>query len=214
MARVSNTLIGKSYGKVGNAVFSVWKGINVLKEKGIPTNPQTDAQMAQRAIFAIFVALYRNAAAVFKLGFVEKAIKMSEFNAFIRRQFENGAYTGTFPSFVPYYPNVQAAEGSLWPTPMTAQVADISEGNIAVTYSTGIVDNQASVDAFCAVAYNEDRDSWAGTIGDSNRAVGAGACTLPAGSQAGDTIHFWTFFYQPSSQIASDSTYTALTAQA
>jgi len=57
MAIVSNTLIGKSRGSVGNATFTVWKGRNVLKEKSTnPANPRTPAQLLQRAKFSRMVA--------------------------------------------------------------------------------------------------------------------------------------------------------------
>lgn len=52
MAKVSNTLIGKTRGSVGNVTFTVWKGRNVIKEKSnAPANPNTPLQQAQRARF-------------------------------------------------------------------------------------------------------------------------------------------------------------------
>ena len=52
MAKVSNTLIGKTRGSVGNVTFTVWKGRNVIKEKSnAPANPNTLLQQAQRAKF-------------------------------------------------------------------------------------------------------------------------------------------------------------------
>lgn len=51
MAIVSNTLIGKTRGSVGNVTFTTWKGRNVIKEKSKPANPNSEKQAKQRLKF-------------------------------------------------------------------------------------------------------------------------------------------------------------------
>lgn len=85
MARVSNPLIGKSRNKIGGVVFSSWKGINTLREKpATVANPKTPAQRAQRSAFAQMVAMGRAILGAIQISFRQRAVQMSEFNAFMR----------------------------------------------------------------------------------------------------------------------------------
>ena len=70
MARVQNTLIGKSSGSVGGATFSTWKGINVLKSKAITVaNPKTVGQLTQRNRMTLMVSIFRLIASTNKRRF-------------------------------------------------------------------------------------------------------------------------------------------------
>lgn len=85
MARVSNPLIGASRNKIGNVVFSNWKGIRVLREKpATVANPQTDAQVRQREAMAKLVVVGRLLLGALQVSFREMAVQMSQFNAFIK----------------------------------------------------------------------------------------------------------------------------------
>lgn len=85
MARVSNPLIGKSRNKIGGVVFSTWKGINTLREKpATVANPRTPAQQAQRSAFTQMVAMGRAILGAIQIAFRQRAVQMSEFNAFMR----------------------------------------------------------------------------------------------------------------------------------
>ena len=44
-------VLGTTRGKVGNVVFSTWKGINTVRAKVDPANPQTQAQQENRTDF-------------------------------------------------------------------------------------------------------------------------------------------------------------------
>lgn len=55
--KASAGLIGKIRGKVGNVIFSVWKGEQVIKEMFVPANPKTEKQNEVR--FSIFSQVVR-----------------------------------------------------------------------------------------------------------------------------------------------------------
>lgn len=85
MAVVSNNLIGAARNKIGNVVFSTWKGLFVLKNKPASVaNPRTDAQVAQRSIITQLVALFRLIPSAVNAGFRQMAVGMSAYNAFVK----------------------------------------------------------------------------------------------------------------------------------
>lgn len=61
MAKVPTGILGHFSGKVGNVVGASWKGIRYIREYVIPANPDTDAQKAERALFADLVHLAKAA---------------------------------------------------------------------------------------------------------------------------------------------------------
>ena len=99
MAIVQNTLIGRSSGRVGNAVFSQWKGRNVLKQKPeIVTNPRTALQQQQRSKFVTLMALGKSLRTALQLGFKEYANQMSWLNRFMSTNNGSGVL-----NFIPDY---------------------------------------------------------------------------------------------------------------
>lgn len=83
MAKPSNTLIGKTRGSVGNATFSTWRGVQVLKEKAVVVaNPQTPAQMAQRYKFRNANTFYSAARGIVEAFFTRAAVKQIPSNVF------------------------------------------------------------------------------------------------------------------------------------
>jgi len=56
--------LDKVSGKIAGTVFASNKGGNYVRSKGIPTNPQTSAQQAQRAIFGALAQSWRALGAV------------------------------------------------------------------------------------------------------------------------------------------------------
>lgn len=113
MARTSNPLIGHSRNKIGGVVFSSWKGINTLRESPASVaNPQTDGQVSQRSAMRQIVALARIVLFALETSFRERAVQMSQFNAFVKANLPH-AFTksGAAATFVPA--NLIAAQGTL-----------------------------------------------------------------------------------------------------
>lgn len=74
MARVTySPLVSDVRGKAGDAVFASWKGRGYVRQRVIPSNPQTAAQTAVRDAMAEVVALWQ------------------QFNASIQEGYGNGA---------------------------------------------------------------------------------------------------------------------------
>lgn len=58
MAKITGALTGWK-GKVGNIVFQMWKGVQVVKTRVIPENPQSPGQITNRTLWQQFVAMFR-----------------------------------------------------------------------------------------------------------------------------------------------------------
>jgi len=92
MARITGPLLSLSAsGKIADVlVASTWKGIPVMRQYVKPSNPQTEAQVAQRDAMTACVAAWRNiyTATAMRTGWNRLALlladTMSGFNAFVR----------------------------------------------------------------------------------------------------------------------------------
>jgi hypothetical protein len=216
MARVSNTLIGPSSGSVGNATFSTWKGINVLKEKPISVaNPQTDNQVMRRSALAQVVSFFRQAPSAIRAGFKKLAIQMSEFNAFA-----SDALTDAFDYSVPPTATLVPADllvskGTISTTAITTAVADVSDGDITVTFPTTTPEpGMSASDQAIIVAMNTTTGDITGSATSDLRSSGTASIPLPAGWVAGNNYVVWLAFYNPLSQESSDSVNTTGAVQA
>lgn len=80
-----NPLTGRSRGKLANAVFSTWKGLNVVRSKPLEVhNPNTPLQLNARDAFRHMVTVGRALLPLLKVSYKEEANGMSEFNAFMK----------------------------------------------------------------------------------------------------------------------------------
>jgi hypothetical protein len=61
MAKTPAGVLGPFSGKVGNVVGASWKGIKYIRQYVVPANPDTDAQKAERGLFADLVHLAKAA---------------------------------------------------------------------------------------------------------------------------------------------------------
>ena len=84
MAIIQNPLIGRSKGKMGNAIFTKMYEKNVLRSKPIEVhNPRTAKQMKQRGLFKATTSLASQLLCVIRDGYSEVK-NMSGYNAFTK----------------------------------------------------------------------------------------------------------------------------------
>ena len=57
MAKISAGILSKTVGKVAGVVCSTWRGVNYIREKVTPANPNTEAQQTVRTMFSKVVAI-------------------------------------------------------------------------------------------------------------------------------------------------------------
>lgn len=153
MARPQNVLIGKTRGSVGDATFTVVRGVNVLKAKAqnAYSNP-TPTQVGNNSKFGVMVAFYRMIAALVLAGFKAGAVNgRSEYNAFMAENKYSEVVTGTSPNFVVDPELVLISKGPEFQTPLinaTKEAGTSSEIEIAWTPDASI-DQDSPVYAAC-----------------------------------------------------------------
>lgn len=208
MARVQNTLIGKSSGSVGGATFSTWKGINVLKSKAIVVkNPQTQLQQNQRNRMTLLVAMFRGVAAVLNIGFSKMATGMSAYNAFVRANLLETNFTGSAPTMALIYANLLTGKGTMGETPILAVTGTNASANVPITWDGTLEPTGYSVgDIAVAAVYNETQDVW-GYADTALRPTGTTTVIMPAQVQTADVLHAYLFFRNPVTGEVSDSDY-------
>ena len=209
MAIVQNPIIGRSKGSFGNAVFSKWKGKNTLRSKALEVaNPQTDLQMKQRAKFAILVALYRQFAGIFKAGFRELAVGMSEFNAFQSANLKNSFLSWSGSSWVPNFGALVVAKGSLDVTDFVSVVGSHGNSTINIVFPSTVTGNQSNGDDIRVLVVKDNSDEIA--VVNTSRSAGSVAVGLPTAAANGDTYHCYIFAISPDGRKVSDSQYHLL----
>lgn len=210
---VQNTLIGRSKQSIGNATFTTWKGKNVLKSKPITVeNPRTDGQVTQRLRMKGIVGLYRQISAAIQLGFKERAIGKSEYNAFVSANIID-ATTVTLPNTVDIvWANVKASLGTIFQTEMTSVTGDGATDLIQLTFpTTAGFPGQSLTDKITVVAFNEDTAKFVVKTELALRTASP-VSVSGLGMTAGDTIHVYTFFTNADGSKSSDSTYDSIVA--
>lgn len=204
MAIVQNPIIGRSKGSFGNAVFSKWKGKNTLRSKALEVaNPQTDLQMKQRAKFAILVALYRQMAAILKIGFREMAVGMSEFNAFQSTNLKNDFLGWSGSAWVADHDKLVVSKGSLDATSIAVPTVTNASATVTVTFDSTPAGNQSAADTIYCIVMQENGDLY--TVLSGARSTGTLTGSLPDKPNTGDLFYFYLFGVSPDGRKVSDN---------
>jgi len=113
MAKYNSGYLGPFGGKLGTAIGTTWKGINVLRARGrrrhTPPSPKQQIQMAK---FSLVGKLIRSMAALFKVTFKDYAVGITEQNYAFHYMWNN-VLTGTYPNLGFDYPRAIVAQGSI-----------------------------------------------------------------------------------------------------
>ena len=185
MAKVTMPLMSiDASGTVGKAaVFSKWKGRNVVRRHAIPMNPKSSAQVGVRANFAGVNALWKkmtdsNKALWKVLGDSRQHTALNAFMSVAQRNL--GALMG-----IQQLPTLSGAVAPVTPTLLACSVAGT---RLTVKWT-----DDASADAYSAYLY---RGAVIGFIPSPGNLV----CVVPTGVQAfTDSPGPGTFYYKISS---------------
>lgn len=205
-----NPLIGRARKSAGSNTFTTWKGLNVVKTKPLQVaNPDTDGQQMNRNAMRYAVEIFRFIAAAVNYGFIELAIHMSAYNAFISYMRRNSFDYSTPPDATIVYADIEVARGSIYPTLMNTVVIDNSALELQVTFSNTVdAPGQSLSDRLYAVIFNETAKSWETIVNPAAlRSTGSYNWALNESYAVGDNCHVYTFFSKADGRKASDSRY-------
>lgn len=112
MARFLKGITGAYSGKIGNVVGSNWRNVNYIRSLPKKSNKAaTEAQLVQRAKFALAIAFISPIKDVINLGYSDKLQRnVSGFNVAVRAIL-NAGIDGVYPELLISYPNVQISKG-------------------------------------------------------------------------------------------------------
>jgi len=199
--------LGGFSGKVGTAVGSTWKNLNVLrsrppsKRRGQPT----DLQLERQARFTLITSFLQPLNDLLNLTYNKSAAaKMSGFNKAFSVNSE--AITGVFPAFAVDYPKVLLSKGSL-PNATAPTAASAVAGKLAFTWidNSGISNALISDLAFVA-AYNEELKHWIFVQKAATR--NAGTYTLDVTPFSGKPVQTYIGFMSADRKKVASSWYT------
>lgn len=137
MAKPQNVLIGKTSGSVGDATFTSWLGINVLKSKAVNnyTNPTTE-QLQNNSKFGVMQAFAKMIATFIVAGFKAMKVGRTEYNAFQKANPYSVVVDGTAPNFFVDANLIKISQGPELPYGLVAAEKSSSGANtIEVTWS-------------------------------------------------------------------------------
>lgn len=211
MAVTQNPHIGRSKNAFATAVFTTWKGRNVMKGKPISVhNPDTPAQKKQRSAFGATVQLWTRELSGHKRGFNSYASRMTEVNAFVQNNINSSVSATPTGDIVTDFNKLVLSQGPL------AQAVDLdatlTAGVITINFDdnpANYLPNQSSSDQL-SVAVIVQESTGAFTVSNfidaAEREDGAyvvpGTFLTPVGGNVYVVAYFWSNVHR----IASDST--------
>ena len=207
---LANGLLGKITQKVGGAVFFNWKSINAVRSYAKPANPQSPAQVIQRARMARCVLIGRQLLGVILQPFWDPFYNdKSGYNAWVSENIMKLAAT----TYNLQVTNVMS-KGSLLGVDTLAYPYDTSDGSGTIGWddntngTTGL-----ATDIFCYVISSLSGEIYDVAVTSATRADGAFAPTMPSGLTASNIIVFGFFKRGTGSEVlVSDSSAVIATA--
>ena len=210
MAVTQNPHIGRSKNAFATAVFTTWKGRNVMKGKPISVhNPDTPAQKKQRSAFGATVQLWTRELSGHKRGFNSYVSKMTEVNAFVQNNINSSVSANPAGDIITDFNKLVLAEG---PLPQAIGLnATITSGVITIDFDGDpdtYLPNQSASDQLSVAVIVQDA-TGAFTVSnfidaakreDENYIV-PGTFSIPAGGNVYVVVYFWSTVHR----ISSDS---------
>jgi len=204
MGKINSGILGGFSGKVGTVVGAFWKGIATMRSLASSvSNPNTPAQLEQRAKFSAIVKFLKPLTSFLRIGFKNAAIKMSAFNAAMSYNYSH-AITGTYPVFDIDYTKVLVSQGNFPGALNPVGEAGIA-GAVDFTWDDNTWEAEATAeDLSVLVVYNPTKDAAVSVIGAITRAIGAQTITLP-NSYTGDEVQCYIAFTNAKGSVISNS---------
>ena len=204
MGSIKLGILGGFSGKVGTVIGSSWKGIDYMRARAASvTNPNSPAQLDQRAKFSKVIEFLKPLTAFLRIGFKNQAVKMSGFNAAMSYNMKN-AISGVYPAYEIDYAKALISEGSL-PEALNPAAVSTVAGEVKFTWEDNSQDGGAMADdKAILVVYNPVKKKAVNIVGGNTRTSGSQIITLPS-SFSGDEVQCFIGFQNANGSVLSDS---------
>ena len=209
MATMKQGILGGLSGRVGNIVFSSWKGIAVAKSRPLSVaNPQTAAQTEQRDRMSGIVRDARILLASLIQPFWNPfAQGQSGYNAFVSENI--AAYAGGDLSDPASF---FLTRGSLLGVAGLSATANAATDTVTVSWTNNSGQSDAlATDQLVVGIYNNATQQWVIEAGIDTRASSPHNISVP-GLAAGNVLQVFVAFARPNRSKVSDSSRVQVTA--
>ena len=202
MGKIETGILGGFSGKVGTVVGGKWKGIDYIRVKGVPSNPNTEAQQEQRSKFKTTIAFLKPAIGFIRAGFNQFAVKKTEMNVatahMLAEAFDvDGALDMS---------KVLFSDGSL-PNPDSITAPwDQDRSVIDVTFDSAIWGEAKDNDRQCYLVYNTEKGELIYNLSAGTREMGQVTIITPD-RWIGGTVHVYSAFSNEKGKLFSKSMY-------
>lgn len=186
MAIIRSGILGNTRGKVAGVVGSQWKDKNYLREYVKPANPNTAAQIAQRALMSSCVAFAKPLVGPLFNAYTDRFNKgMSGFNRFIKDNIAEFVA-------VPTWGNITIIAGPLSYPGFVQGTYNTATGEVILPWLTNYGNNGSATDKVFWIIYNKDTGLFYFADGEVDRSVATDSQTIPTGLTASD-LYAWVF---------------------
>ena len=205
MGTIKQGILGGFSGKVGSVVGGSWKGISYMRSQAQNIkNPRTEAQVSQRAKFALALSFLKPLTNVVRTGFKLYAIKQTAFNAAMSYTLAN-AISGDFPDYEIDFASALISRGTL--TSAANGLASAANGKISFTWedNSGVGSAKATDKALIAILNPSKGEGLSDNAGAA-RSVGSQSIDIPS-DWIGDEVQIYLGFVSADAKEVANSVY-------
>jgi len=202
-----NVLTGTLSGKVGNMIYSTWRGKPYTRSlpKPNPDYQPSPAQQAQRQKFGLAASFTHTLAPLLNKAFLNSKSGKTGKNSALSYICKH-AITGVVPHLELDYPRILISHGWLPGTPEASAIPNAGGQTQFRWVSTGDKGYSSNSDkALLAIYCPALQQSVYNTAAADRREETA---TLDASAFSGHTVHSWLGFLSEDGRMAADSVYT------
>jgi len=205
MGKVKPGTLGVFSGAVGDVIYATWKGIPYVRARPASVaDPRTEAQLNQRAKFALAMRFLKPCTDFIRTGYQKYAIKKTAFNA-AQSYILSNAITGSYPDYRIDYSRVLMSRGSLAP-PFNAQVG-VADGAVQISWDDHSVSGLADpTDNAMAIVINPEKGETVYKKAGASRIHGMETLDIPM-YWAGNQVEVYLGFISDDGKDVSDSVY-------
>lgn len=206
MGKTSQGIDGQVVNRVGNHVFRVVRGQNIISiYQPNVANPQTTLQQQNRLKFSLLSKFFGECAPIVEAGFVGKTGKGSGYNRAVSVNFANGI-TGSYPNYAMNYSALQFSEGKVDLPYSPSGSLDNSTLTIGWTDNSDTATYASPEDSLALVVYNSSKEQVVYVLNAAKREDTTFNFVCPQ-TWNGDDIEVFIFFRDDKGENASKSVY-------
>jgi len=203
MAILKNGIDGPFSGKIGTAVGTTWRGLNIIRSRPKPPTQFSPKQLANQLKMKVVQDFLSRMVEPLRIGFRDDTVVPTAYNTAVAYH-KKFALTGEYPDITVSFPAVKIAQGLLG---MPEDISmETNGGRLDISWSEVSEDNCRHDDQLLIVLWNDVNKASQYSL-QAYRSAGHFSWE-PAFGFSG--CHVWTAFIRQDRTMQSDSRYLGL----